>query len=439
MNNQMPAAFETVDNGAVRKQGNFWQRLGATWLRFSGPDQRRFGQSLEDQERLRRSRILSGFLFLMLVSMTMVTPTAIVVPTYWTGVLVFAVFGIVAFFCNRAALINLGGLFVILAIDVSMILLFLTLPHGIGNSNIPDFDLFLVAILLGGIVLPRRMLPFLGLFHIVIILALFSLLPHSPLLTKEIQVNQNGSVYNELSDALVLQVIVTALAWLNARSVDLALLRASKAEELAATQRSLSEQTQLQGEQMERLEYGIGILKEAHARFANGDYRARAVLQANELAPLAISFNLLADRLNRIARDAQEWENVELAFQQLFALQERVIYGGQLHSLPPTGTLVDKIYPWLKQYFLFRQVYNRCGVTLEKARFALTRQRAVLAQLKSALDQVRLELRLTSADTHKLSPAFELIEKAQGFCEQIDEQGKLSLQETKQLDQMLKV
>ncbi|HEY3992431.1 MAG TPA: hypothetical protein VGM01_06070 [Ktedonobacteraceae bacterium] len=439
MDNQMLAAFETMDNDAARKQGNFWQRLGVSWLRFSGPDQRRFNQSLEDQERLRRSRILSGLLFLMLISVAIVIPTAIVAPTYWTAILIFVVLGFVAFFCNRATLINLGGLFVIFAIDATVITIVMALPKGIGNSNIPDFDFFIIATLVGGIVLPRRILPFLALFHIMLIFTLFSLLPHDPLLTKEIQINQGGSAYNELSDTLLLQVIGAAIAWLNARSVDLALLRASKAEELAATQRSLSEQTKLQGEQMERLEYGIEVLKEAHARFANGDYRARAVLQANELAPLAISFNLLADRLNRIARDAQAWENLELAFQQLFAIQERVIYGGQLRPLLPTGTLVDKIYPWLKQYFLFRQVYNRCGVILEKARFALTRQRAVLAQLKSALDQVRLELRLTSTDTRKLSPAFELIEKAQNLCNQIEEQGKLSLQETRQLDQMLKV
>lgn len=439
MDNQMPAALETMDNDAARKQGNFWQHLGFAWLRFSGPDQRHFNQSLEDQERLRRSRILSGLLFLMLVSVAIVIPTAIVAPTYWTAILIFLVFGFVAFFCNRATLINLGGLFVIFAIDATAITIMVTLPKGIGNSNIPDFDFFLIATLVGGIVLPRRILPFLALSHIILIFTLFSLLPHDPLLTKEIQINQGGSAYNELSDALLLQVIGAAIAWLNARSVDLALLRASKAEELAATQRSLSEQTKLQGEQMERLEYGIEVLKEAHARFANGDYRARAVLHANELAPLAISFNLLADRLNRIARDAQAWENLELAFQQLFAIQERVIYGGQLRPLLPTGTLVDKIYPWLKQYFLFRQVYNRCGVILEKARFALTRQRTVLTQLKSALDQVRLELRLIGTDASKLSPAFELIEKAQNLCNQIEEQGKLSLQETRQLDQILKI
>jgi hypothetical protein len=439
MDNRMPVVSETMDMGREQRRGNLRQRLGSAWLRFSGPDQRHFSQSLEDQERLRRSRVLSGFLFLMIIAIFMILPTAIAAPVYWTALLIFTGFGFIAFFCNRATLINLGGLCVILAIDVSLVLLLVTLPRGIRNSNIPDFDLFLIATLVGGVVLPRRLLPFLALVHMLLILALYAFLPHDPLLTEEVRINQGGSAYNELSDAFLLQVIGSALAWLNARSVDLALLRASKAEELAETQRNLHEQTRLQGEQMQRLEYGINVLKEAHARFANGDYRARAILQDNELASLAISFNLLADRLNRIARVAQEQENLELAFQQLFAIQEEVVYSGQLRPLAPTGTLVDKIYPWLRQYFLFRQIYNRCGVILEKARFALTRQRAALAQLQSTLDQVRVELRLTSMDTRRLSPAFELLEKARTLCEQVEEQGKQSFQETRQLDQMLKM
>lgn len=437
MDNRAPIGPGIMDTG--RGQGNALQRLGSAWMRFSGPGKESFSTSLEDQERLRRSRVLSAIFPLVVVAVLMSIPTAIFVSVYWVPIIVLFAFSTIAFFCNRLAYINLSGLFMILAIDAALTALMVTLPGGIRNSNIPDFDLFLIATLVGGIVLPRHLLPLLAIFHIMLIILLFVLLPHDPLLEKEIRINQGGLAYNELSDSLLLQVIGTAIAWLNARSVDLALFRASKAEELAEAQRSLNEHARLQVEQKDRLEYGINVLKEAHARFANGDYHARAILQDNELASLAISFNLLADRLNRIARDAQEQTSLDMAFRQLFAIQEEVVYGGGLRPLPLTGTLVDRIYPWLKQYFLLRQVYNRCGAVLEKARFALTRQRAVLAQLQSALDQMRVELRRVSADTYKLSPAFELIEKARNLCDQIEEQGKFSLQETKQLDQMLKV
>lgn len=439
MSNQVPIGPVFVENGIERRPGNVLQRLGSAWLRFSGPDKKYFSASLEDQERLRRSCVLSALFPLIVVAVLMSIPSAVLESVYWLPLLVLFSFSVLAFFCNRMAFINLSGLCIILAIDAALITLLVTLPKGIRNSSIPDLDLFLIATLIGGIVLPRRLLPLLALFHMTLIILLFTLLPHDPLLEAEIRTNQGGLVYNALSGALLLQIVGTAIAWLNSRSVDLALLRASKAEDLAATQRSLGDQVRQQVAQKDRLEYGIQVLKEAHARFANGDYRARAILQDNELASLAVSFNLLADRLNRIARDAQEQANVEQAFRQLFALQEEVVYGGNLRPLRPTGTLVDRIYPWLKQYFLFRQVYNRCGVILEKARFALMRQRAVLSQLQAVLDQVHAILRQLDTDVSRLAPMLDLIEKAQNLCTQIEEQGKFSLQGTKQLDQMLKV
>lgn len=439
MNDQARVTSENMDTGAEQAQGHLWQRLGRSWLHLSGPSIERFSSSLEDQERLRRSRVLSALFLLTPIAILIIIPTAIAVPIYWIPILVLFIFSLIAFFCNRAMLINLGGLFIIVAIDATITILMIMLPTGIRNSNIPDFDLFLIATMVGGIVLPRRALPFLAVFHIILIIALFALLPHDPLLVKEIQINQGGFAYSELSDALLLQIVGAAITWLNARSVDLALLRASKAEELAGLQQSLNEQARLQVKQKEGLEYGIDILKEAHARFANGDYSARAILYNNDLASLAASFNLMADRLNRIARVAREQESLEMAFQQLFVIQEEVVYGGPLRPLPPTGTLVDKIYPWLKQYYLFRQIYNQCGAVLEKARFSLTRQRTVLAQLKSALDQMRSSLSQGTRGTAQLAPTFELIEKAQYLCDQVEEQGRFGLQETKQLDQLLKV
>ncbi len=428
---------ETSDGSEARGQSNLLRRVWRAWLRLSGPDRNRFSSSLKDQERLRRSRILSALFPFIIVAVLIAAPTAIPVVTYWIPILSLLILGFIAFLLNRAALINLSGLFVIFAIDSALIILMVTLPSGIRNSNIPDFDLFLISTLIGGIILPRRLIPFLALFHIILIVALFAFLPHDLLLTEEIRVNQKGLAYAEISDAWLLQIVGTFIAWLNAWSVDKALLRASKAEELEQAQKNLQEQVRQQMERKERLEYGIAILKDALARFSNGDYRARAHLQDNELAALALSFNLMAERLNRVAQTAQEHARLELAFQQLFAIQEAVVYGEAFQPLKPTGTLVDRIYPWLKQYYQIRQVYPRFGAIIEKLRLALTRQRTLLTQLTSALDQIHAEILLRSSRDSRDSLNF--VEKAQQICEQVEEQGKLCLQETKQLDQLLKV
>ena len=422
-----------------RRRFTSWQRLLRGWWRLSGPDRGQFSTSLVDQERLRRSRILSALFPFIFLAILIIAPTAIPVATYWIPIAALFGLSVIAFILNRAAYINLSGLFVIFAIDATLTILMITLPTGIRNSNIPDFDLFLISTLIGGIVLPRRLLPFLAVLHIVLIFALFILLPHDLLLTQEIHVNQKDFAYSELSDTILLQIVGAFIAWLNASSVDRALLRASKAEEFARLHKSLNEQTRQQVEQKERLEHGINVLREAHARFANGDYKARANLQENELASLALSFNLLAERLYRVAQTAAEHARLELAFQQLFAIQETVIYGGALQPLAPTGTLVDRIYPWLKQYYQLRQVSVHFSASLEKIRLILARQRTLLHQLTSTLDQTHLEVSQETRNTRPLPCSLERVEKAQQLCGQIEEQGKLCLQETRQLDQLLKI
>lgn len=434
-----PFSRERLDGGEAHGRSNLCQRMARAWLRFSGPGKSHFNSALKDQERLRRSRILSTLFPLILVASLLFTPAALPAPTYWLPLITLFAIEFLAFVLNRAAYINLSGLFVIVGIDSALIILMVTLPTGIRNSNIPDFDLFLISTLIGGIVLPRRLIPFLALFHIALIVTLFAFFPRDTLLLEEIRVHQKGLAYSEISNAWLLQIVGALIAWLNAWSVDKALLRASKAEDLEQAQHNLQEQIRHQIEREERLEYGIALLKEAHARFSNGDYRARAHLQDNELATLAFSFNLMAERLNRVAQAAQEYLRLEQAFQQLCVIQNAVIYQGVLQPLPPTGTLIDRIYPWLKQYHQLRQVYARFSALLEKIRLTLARQRTLLMQLTSALDQTHASIRLGIERAGACTHALACLEKAQQLCTQIEEQGRACAQETRQLDQLLKI
>lgn len=426
------------NNVTAREQNDLVRRAARAWLRFSGPSKEYFSSSLADQERQRRSHILSALFLLVVVAVGIIAPTAIPVPIYWIPILSLIVLSSLSFMLNRAARISLSASVFILAIDATLAILMLVLPHGIRNSNIPDFDLFLLATLIGGILLPRRLLPFLVAFHILLIFVLFAYLPHDRLLTQEIQVNQQGFAYGELSDAFLLQVVGAGIAWLNAWSVDRALVRASKAEDLARAHRRLNEYIRSQVKQRERLEYGITVLKDAHARFANGDYKARANLQDNELASLALSFNLLAERLTRIGQMVQDYARLELAFQQLFAVRDAIMHRGVLEPFAPTGTLVDQIYPWLRQFYQIRQVFTHSGETAEKIRLALTRQRTLVHQLLAALDQTHAEAQFVIKDAKMLATAFEGVEKSRQLCQQVEEQGKRCLQETRQLEQMLK-
>ncbi|HZR42947.1 MAG TPA: hypothetical protein VFB12_22700 [Ktedonobacteraceae bacterium] len=441
MSNQpdLPQNILTANDATKPGRNSLYRRVVRGWLRFSGPDVTRFSSSIEDQELLRRSRLLSTLFSLILVVIILVVPTAIPVPTYWIPVISLVVLGLLALMFNRMGQVTLSGIFYILAIDATLTILMITLPNGIRNSNIPDFDFFIIPTLIGGVVLPKRILPFLAVLHISIIVALFSLLPYDPLLIREIMVNQKGFAYSEISDALVIQIVGTTIAWLAASSVDRALVRASRAEELAEARKRLNEKTEEIVKQKQRLDYGISVLKEAQARFANGDYKARAKLQNNELASLAVSFNLMVERLNSVTQIAQEYTRLAQALQQLFDAQNAILVGGSARALVPTGTLADHIYPIFQRYSYLSQLITRSSSFSDKIRKELTQQNGMLNQLTSALAQTHALLQLLP-DSVKTSQAssIQFIEKAQQLCDQISEQGKQCLQETRQLDQSLK-
>ena len=442
------------------------QRLARSWLRVSAPDSGRFGASIEEQERLRHSRLLSAILFCGLAAILLAVPTAIPVPTYWIPVLLNLALSLVALVLNRMGRVTVAGIFYIVAIDATFIVLLITLPTGIRNSNIPDFDLFFIPVLISGVILSRRFVPIIALVHIVVIITLFSVLPHDKLLTQEIQVNQQGFAYSELSDAFILQVVGGAISWLSAWSVDGALLRANRAEDLAAARQRLNEQTAQIVEQKQRLDYGITIVKNAQARFANGDFNARAKLQDNEIVPLAMSFNLLAERLTRITQTAQEHARLEQALQQLLEIQNAVFYGGPIKSYQSSGTLADRIQPILQRYSQLSTRVVESGPSIEKIRTDLTQQKTLVSELDADLYRIRTSTLLThDNDTRgtrssslpntsdslfsttsrtekfssRLDAQMELIENVQRICIQINKQNQQLLQEVRVLAQSLKV
>jgi hypothetical protein len=426
--------LEKRKEAVQQEQTNIWQHIVQTWLRLTSSDPRIFGPGIEDQERKRRSRLLSALFSLIFVPVLLAAPTAIPVPSYWIPIISLIVLSLIAVAFNRKANITMSGIFFIFAIDATLTILLATTPHGIRNSNIPDFDLFIIPTLIGGVVLPRRFLPFLAGLHIFIIITLFAVLPHDPLLQQEILVNQKGFAYSEISDALIIQILSAIIAWLSAWSVDRALSRANRAEDLAEARKRLGEQAHHIVKQKERIDYGITVLKDAHARVANGEYKARAKLQNNELASLAMSFNLMAERLNRISQVAQEYTRMEQGLQQLLELQDIISHGGGLKSLPPSGTLVDRLYPAVQRYYYLRSMATRSGSSLEKMRANFAQQEVLISQLTSVLAQTHSLAQLSTSHLSFTQP----LETAQQLCIQIKDQEKRCVQETKVLDQLLK-
>jgi hypothetical protein len=103
---------------------------------------------------------------------------------------------------------------------------------------------------------------------------------------------------------------------------------------LEAANQQVEEQVQLTARRNEGLEMGIMHLKEVQARLANGNLQTRAQVNIGELMPLAVSLNLLAERLSRMERADNRLEQLSRGLYELTNALERHKSGGPF-VMPP--------------------------------------------------------------------------------------------------------
>lgn len=278
--------------------------LWTGWTTLTGPRDGAFGSSMRSQERLRRARLVSAMLLLSLLAIVLLIPSALSETRLWTTVLILGGGCLLIAFLNRTEFINLSAVLLIAMVDAA-IAGFLLLKPQLTAGNISDLDLFILAVLVGGMVLPRGVIPFTGLVQAALIVGLFVVRPHDASLSQLIQAD-GGSAYSILAGPLVLQIVGAGIAWLQAWSVQRALLRANRAEELAQARAELSRQARLTEERNRRLEEGITQILETHRQVAAGHLEARAPMQQDhELWQIAHSLNTLLMRFQQSVRGEQ--------------------------------------------------------------------------------------------------------------------------------------
>lgn len=355
------------------------------WLWLTGPRPERFDRGIVAQERLRRSRLVSALLLLVALVIALLIPSTFTIPTLWQPILILAVLAVLAALCNRARLVTISGVTIIILADISIAENILRQPYGLTNTTVADLYLLVIPILIAGMVLPNFFIPVTGLVQVAISIGIFVYLPHDDLLTREIQKVDGNQPYTSVLGPILLHVCSAGIVWLYAWSVDRAIWRASRAEELAEARAHIDEQARQIADQKSRLEQGIRVIQEVQARVANGEYSARVSLQNNELLPLGVSFNLMAERLGRVERIEQEYQRLENALQQLYDTCDKVARG-----LPPatpraTGTMADRIFPFLARLHQLSAQLNEGSALAEDLRAVLERQIAHLSLAETRL------------------------------------------------------
>jgi hypothetical protein len=325
-------------------RSNGFQKLWNWWSTLTGPRKDTFKTDIFAQERLRRARLLSALLILVVIVIALLIPSVYPSsPSIWVPIIILSIGGVVIAACNRAGYTTLSAVLYVLLIDIALTGFFYFKPTpALNSTNMTAFDLFVLPILVGGIILPKALIPVTGILQILLIGTIFFLRPHDASLVALIQFA--GNIYVVFTPTLVLHLVGTSLAWLNAWSVERALIRASQAEELAEARAELSQQALLIVKQKQRLEEGITSILETHRQVAAGNLAARApVHEDQELWQIGHALNFM---LMRIQQQAQDYRALQATYQEVeyFIQVLEATRAGTKPSLPPFRTpLVQRL------------------------------------------------------------------------------------------------
>jgi len=289
------------------------------WATLTGPQADAFGTGIAAQEKLRRARLISAILVLAILAVGLLIPSALSFPLLWTPVFILAVGSLMIALLNRTGYTSASAAMYVMLID-GAIAGFLVLKPMLNAGNLSDFDLFILAVLVGSMILPRMLIPVTGIVQITLIVSIFALRPHDASLAQLIR-SEGGHSYSALAGLLVLQAVGTGIAWLHAWSVERALLRASQAEELAEARAALSRQARLIAEQNIRLEEGIAQILETHRQIAAGNMAARVPMQEDhELWQIGHSLNTLLKRFQQQIQEERSLRSTQQEVEQVVAV-----------------------------------------------------------------------------------------------------------------------
>ncbi|SRR5579883_2211540 len=154
--------------------------------------------------------------------------------------------------------------------------------------------------------------------------------------------------YLALVYLVTVQLGVGVVAWLFGRQMQENVHLITYVAGLQMSNQRLRKRLRETADKKRNLEAGVAIIQQTHARVAAGDYSARAHVEG-DLLPLAVSLNLMLERVESFVHGEQKREQMETAVAGLAEMAGRV---GQesLGQIPvPTGTALDGLSIAIKQ------------------------------------------------------------------------------------------
>ncbi len=314
----------------------------SVWYRMTSPPEPAETAPFQERELFRRGRTGSQITIVLFLLIFISVPATVAGSnSLLISILIANIFILCfALFLNRQKQVNLAGVLVVLSIMAGPTMNIVTTPGGISTSALPIFSLLVLPLMCAVSFLPPAWV-----FVVAVINAIFTVLVLTALPSV-------GELHNVLQTAfpgivtpiLLSQFIVSIVAYIWVRGARLAILRADRAEDIAALERREIERQQVEVEQKQQLDMGIQQIIQTHVQVANGNFSARAPLvKENILWQVAYSLNNLLARLQSYqALDIQQRKNQEALNYVIRAVQRAKTEGGPLKA-KQTGTPIDAL------------------------------------------------------------------------------------------------
>jgi hypothetical protein len=321
-------------------------------------------KQIQQHDTERRQRLVHILTLGIMIPVLLLIPSSLF-PKFILGSLVALVIvftgTITAFLLNRMHLVLAAGYALVAGVALALawqIVSKVLLQHGVDALDLRYYDLMVLPVLLSAVLIGRR-----GPIVIAGCVSAFSLvsllvLPRTPTLESYWNASYPyslGSAYDVVALAVLFQLIAGVIGWLGSDSIRRALVHALQVDQLAQANQQIQAQAQEIEAQRQHLHEGMAQIQQVHAAIGRGQWDARVRVQQGELLPMAMSLNLLLDRLTRLTREQTQRNQIEATAHALATAMHRARSGMPFDVPDYTGTVLDEV---LMEFAALRPMFS---------------------------------------------------------------------------------
>jgi hypothetical protein len=302
----VPRSNQGRSPGAARAEKQSpWSAILAWWYRLAAPPEPPATASHSQRERVRRGRQASITMaiymcFLLVLVLRVITSNN---PALMITQLIGLVGCVLALFLNRRGFVEVAGILILVLVYIAQTVTILNAPGGLTVSGLPMLDFSVLPDILALAFFSANSLFLIVCINILQAWAILMYGPHDAGVTQLLQ-TASSQTFSHIYD---LQLITAAALYVGGRSVEYALARADRAEEIAAFEKREKERQEQELEQKRQLDAGIQAILQTHVAVANGDLNARAPLHRDHMLwQVAVALNNLIARHQSLSHAEHE-------------------------------------------------------------------------------------------------------------------------------------